>query len=114
MLTDATGYRLMRLLQANPQLSQRAAAMELGISLGKLNYCVRTLSRRGLIRLRRVKNSRNKAAYVYLLTTRGSEEKARLAVQFLHARMREYEMLRAEIEEIRKECEAQAAVEIDT
>jgi EPS-associated MarR family transcriptional regulator len=114
MLSDEMRYRLMRLLQANPQMSQRQAARELGISVGKVNYCVGALVRKGLIKARRFKNSRNKAAYMYLLTPRGIEEKTDLTLRFLQMRMREYEMLRAEIEEIRKECEAQAAVEIDT
>jgi len=105
MLTDEMRYKLMRLLQANPQLSQRDAARELGISVGKVNYCVRALVRRGLIKAQRFKNSRNKAAYMYLLTSRGIEEKAGLTLRFLQKRMQEYELLRAEIEEIRRESE---------
>ena len=98
-------YKLMRLLEANPQMTQRAAARELGISVGKLNYCLRALVRKGLVKARRFKNSRNKAAYMYLLTPRGIETKAVLTVSFLRTKMSEYERLRAEIEEIRRESE---------
>jgi EPS-associated MarR family transcriptional regulator len=105
MLTDEMRYKLMRLLQANPEMSQRAAARKLGISVGKLNYCVRALARQGLIKAKRFKNSRNKAAYMYLLTPRGIEKKAGFTLRFLKARLREYEVLRAEIEEIRRDTE---------
>jgi len=109
MLTDEMRYKLMRLLEANPRLSQRDAARELGISLGKLNYSVRALVRAGLIKATRFKNSRNKAAYMYLLTPRGIETKAGLTLRFLQLRMREYEQLRAEIEQIRREAEGLAS-----
>lgn len=102
-------YKLMRLLEANPQMTQRAAARELGISLGKLNYCLRALMRKGLVKARRFKNSRNKAAYMYVLTPRGIETRALLTVSFLRTKMSEYERLRAEIEEIRRESEAMSS-----
>jgi EPS-associated MarR family transcriptional regulator len=105
VLTDEMRYKLMRLLAANPQMSQRNAARELGISLGKVNYCVQALIRKGLIKATRFKNSSNKAAYRYLLTPRGIEAKTGLTVRFLQMRMREYELLRAEIEQIRRQTE---------
>jgi EPS-associated MarR family transcriptional regulator len=105
MATDETRYKLMRLLEANPHMSQREAARELGVSLGKLNYCVRALIRRGWIKVDRFKNSRNKAAYMYVLTPRGMEQKARLTVRFLRAKVREYEALRSEIAQIRRDAE---------
>jgi EPS-associated MarR family transcriptional regulator len=98
-------YKLMRLLAANPQMSQRDAARELRISLGRTNFCLRALVRAGLVKATRFKNSRNKAAYMYLLTPRGIEAKAGLTLRFLHLRLREYEQLRAEIEQIRREAE---------
>ena len=109
MLTDEMRYKLMRLLEANPRLSQRDAAHELGISLGRVNFCVRALVRAGLIKATRFKNSRNKAAYMYLLTPRGIETKAGLTLRFLQLRLREYEQLRAEIEQIRREAEGPAS-----
>ena len=105
MLGDETRLKLMRLLEANPQLSQRDAARELGISLGKVNYGLKALIQKGWVKASRFKNSHNKAAYMYLLTPHGIEEKAALTVSFLQLKMREYEALRAEIEQIRREFE---------
>lgn len=101
-------YKLMRLLEANPEMSQRDIARELGISLGKANYCLRALIRKGWIKASNFTNSHNKAAYMYLLTPRGIEQKASLTVRFLQAKMHEYEALRAEIEQMQLEAAAQA------
>ncbi len=103
MPTDETRYKLMRLLEANPRMSQREVARELGISLGKVNYCVQALVRRGLIKATHFKNSQNKAAYMYLLTPSGIEAKSRLTLRFLKLKMREYETLRLEIEQMTRE-----------
>ena len=103
VLNEETRYKVMRLIEANPQMSQRDVARELGISLGKVNYCLQALMHRGLVKATNFKNSHNKAAYMYLLTPRGIEEKARLAVRFLKIKIGEYERLRAEIEQMRVE-----------
>lgn len=100
-------YKLMRLLEANPGLSQREIARELGISLGKANYCLRALITRGWVKARNFKNSQNKAAYMYLLTPRGIEEKATLALKFLRDKRLEFEALRAEIEAMQGEVQSQ-------
>jgi EPS-associated MarR family transcriptional regulator len=105
MLAEEMRYKLMRLFEANPMMSQREAARELGISVGKINYCVQALIARGWVKATRFKNNRNKAAYIYLLTPRGIEGKAGLTLKFLHMKMREYEILRAEIEQIRREVD---------
>ena len=105
MLTDEMRYKLMRLLEANPGTSQRELARELGISLGKTNYCLQALVRKGLVKATNFKNSHNKAAYMYLLTPRGVESKATLTMKYLHIKMREYEALRVEIEEVRREAQ---------
>jgi EPS-associated MarR family transcriptional regulator len=102
-------YKLMRLLEANPEMSQRDMARALGISLGKANYCLRALISKGWIKANNFTNSQNKAAYMYLLTPRGIEQKASLTVRFLHAKMREYEALRAEIDQMQLEAAAQRA-----
>ena len=106
MLSDEVRYRLLKLLDANPGLSQRDVARELGISLGKVNYCLRALMRRGSIKASRFTNSRKKAAYMYLLTPRGIEDKVRLTFKFLRIKLREYETLRDEIEQIRRDAGA--------
>lgn len=107
MLTEEVHYRLLRLLEPNPHLSQREVAKELGISLGKVNYCLRALVEKGWIKAANFKNSRNKAAYMYLLTPRGFEEKARVTARFLQRKVCEYETLRTEIEQLRHEAERQ-------
>jgi EPS-associated MarR family transcriptional regulator len=106
MLGEELRYKLMRLLEARPEMSQRDAARALGISVGKANYCLQALVQKGWVKATRFKNSHNKAAYMYLLTPRGLEEKAKLALEFLHIKMREYEALRMEIEQIRRETSA--------
>ncbi len=102
-VSDETRYELIRLLEANPELSQREVARALGVSLGKANYCLRALTQRGLVKARNFKNSKNRAAYRYFLTPKGIEEKVLLALQFLKIKTREYELLRLEIEQLRKE-----------
>lgn len=101
-------YKLMRLLASNPGMSQRDVARELGMSLGKVNYCLHALVEHGWVKASRFRNSRNKAAYMYLLTPRGVEKKAQLAVDFLRMKMREYQALREEIEQIQQEAELAA------
>ena len=107
MPTD-THYKLMRLLDANPGMSQRDAARELDVSLGKVNYCLQALIRMGWVKASNFKNSQNKAAYLYVLTPRGLRGKATLTLRYLQEKMREYEALRLEIEEMRRETKRPA------
>ncbi len=102
MLSDEVRYKLLHLLAASPTLSQRQVARELGISLGRVNYCLKSLVRRGWIKATNFKNSNNKIAYMYVLTPRGMEQKARVTLRFLRRKTLEYELLRAEIERIRE------------
>lgn len=103
MLSDEYRYKILRLLEENPDLSQRDISRALGISLGKVNYCLQALIDRGLIKANNFKNSQNKQAYMYLLTRRGITEKARVAVRFLKHKMNEYESLQREIESLKRE-----------
>jgi EPS-associated MarR family transcriptional regulator len=105
MLTDEYRYKLLQLLDENPQASQRELASALGISLGKVNYCLNALMERGLIKAKNFTNSRSKRAYMYYLTPRGFQEKARVTVRFFKQKMVEYEALRREIETLRREAE---------
>jgi len=105
MLTDEIRYKLMRVLEANPTMSQRELARELGVSLGRVNFCLRALISKGFIKAKSFGSSSNKAAYRYLLTPSGLEQKARLTLSFLKAKTREYEALRLEIEGLRREVE---------
>jgi len=104
MLTEETRYKLLKLLEPNPQLSQREVARKLGISLGKVNYCLRALTDKGWIKAVNFKASKNKTAYTYLLTPRGLREKARVTARFLRTKMEEYEALKEEIERTRNEA----------
>ena len=101
---DEMRLKLMRLLEANPGITQRDAASAFGISLGKVNYCLNALAEKGWIKICRFKRSRHKANYRYLLTPRGIEQKAALTARFLRIKLREYERLRTEIEQLRREA----------
>lgn len=96
-------YKLLKILQDNPDLSQRELARKIGISLGKTNYCLRALIEKGFIKASNFRNSQNKVAYAYLLTTRGIEEKVRATAYFLKRKVTEYEALEKEIEQLRSE-----------
>jgi len=99
----------MRLLNSRNQVTQREVASALGMSLGKANYCLRALIARGFVKVENYRNSRNKLAYFYLLTPTGMAHKADLTRRFLARRMREYDELRAEIEQLRLETALPAA-----
>ncbi len=96
-------YKLLNILQANPDLSQRDLAKEIGISLGKTNYCLRALIEKGWIKAASFRRSKNKVAYAYLLTPHGIEEKIRATAYFLKRKVAEYEELEKEIELLRSE-----------
>ena len=95
--------KVLRHLENDPEITQRALARELGISLGKANYCLKALIDRGLIKVSNFKNSNDKSAYIYLLTPKGIEEKSRITFHFLTRKIEEYEMLREEIDELQRE-----------
>jgi EPS-associated MarR family transcriptional regulator len=93
----------MRLLDERPQLSQREVASSLGMSVGKANYCLRALIEKGFVKAENYRNNGNKLAYLYLLTPSGFAAKAELTRRFLSGKMKEYEALRLEIEQLRRE-----------
>jgi EPS-associated MarR family transcriptional regulator len=95
--------KVLRELEENPDITQRELARQLGVSLGKANYCLKALIDKGFIKARNFKNSDNKRAYLYVLTPRGIEEKSRISVSFLRRKMDEFESLRREIEELKAE-----------
>lgn len=97
--------KVLRAIEARPDVTQRELAQELGVSLGKANYCLRALIDKGWVKAHNFKNSNNKAAYSYLLTPRGLEQKAAFTLKFLKKKIAEYEQLRAEIEELGREVE---------
>ncbi len=103
--TTETHLKLLRHLEENPDVTQRELARELGISLGKANYCLKALINKGLVKAKNFKNSANKRAYLYVLTPQGIDAKARISVRFLQRKMEEYEALRQEIEQLKTELE---------
>ena len=107
-MSDEIHYKILNVLQDNPQISQRDLAKELGISLGKANYCLRALIGRGWVKARNFQKSDNKKAYAYLLTPKGIEEKARVTVRFLKYKINEYEILKHEISMMQLEIDSQA------
>jgi len=103
VLDEATRYRLLKLLQANPEVSQRQLAGELGVSVGKINFCLRALLDKGFVKVRNFRDSQNKLAYAYYLTPKGAQAKVRATAQFLHRKMREYREIEREIEQLKRE-----------
>jgi len=111
MFYDTTSYTLLKTLENNPGLSQRDLAKRLGVSLGKVNFCLKALIEKGCLKVNNFRNSGNKLAYAYLLTPQGVEQKARMTVEFLQIKMYEYERLRAEIDELKLEAEQNGLLE---
>lgn len=96
---------MLRLLEASPHLSQREVASSVGVSLGKVNYCLRALIAKGFVKAQNYRKSSNKLAYFYLLTPTGVTAKADLTRRFLARKVKEYEALRLEIERLKRESE---------
>ena len=97
-------FRMLRLLEFNPQMRQRELAAAAGVSLGKTNYCIKALLEKGLIKMQNFKSNKNKLAYAYLLTPAGVAEKTLMTHRFLKQKMEEYEVLKAEIELMKQEA----------
>ena len=96
-------YRLLSYLVDHPDATQRELARALGVSVGKINYCLKALIRKGWVKIRNFHDSDRKAAYLYLLTPKGIEEKVQVTSAFLRRKLDEYEQLTAEIERLRRE-----------
>ena len=89
---------LLRKISKKPKVSQRRLANELGFSLGKLNYCINALKKKGLVKIKNFKNNKNKINYIYILTPKGIAKKSLLTVNFMKRKMKEYEELKKELE----------------
>jgi len=103
MNTTETHLKVLRCLEGNPEITQRELAQELGVSLGKVNYCLKALIQKGWVKANNFKNSKNKSAYAYLLTPKGIERKAQITVRYLRWKLLEYEMLKKEIDQLKTE-----------
>ncbi len=103
MLSDEHRYKILKALKANPAISQRELARELGLSLGKINYCIQALIKIGVVKAKNFKNNENKRGYIYVLTPEGIEDKAAVTARFLRRKLEEHKDLQREIEALRWE-----------
>lgn len=99
-------FRVLRLLESNPHLSQRELSKSLGVSLGGVNYCLNALVAKGSIKIQNFRNNQNKWVYAYLLTPQGLAEKTALTGAFLKRKIQEYQELKEEIESLNREVNA--------
>jgi len=93
-------FQILRKIQKNKDLSQRILANELGFSLGKLNYCLKALKEKGLIKIKNFKKNPNKINYIYVLTPKGIAEKSTLTLNFMKRKLQEYEELKKEMQSL--------------
>jgi EPS-associated MarR family transcriptional regulator len=104
-IQEDTYFRLMHILRENPDLTQRELAEKLGISVGGLNYCLKALMEKGMVKMKNFTASKNKFGYVYVLTPTGMAEKATITQRFLQRKIDEYEALKLEIEALKTEAD---------
>ena len=97
MNKDNDFLNILRNIQNNPNSSQRSLAKNIGLSLGKINYCLNALKQKGLIKAKNFKNNKNKKNYLYILTPRGISTKTRLTINFMNLKMKEYDELKKEM-----------------
>lgn len=109
MSVEQAKLKILQQLAVKPDSSQRDLAQAVGISLGRVNYCLQALVEKGCIKMHNFQNKKNKLVYAYLLTPAGIKEKMLLTKHFLARKMGEYEAMRAEIEALQTEIEAEAA-----
>ena len=98
MIEKQDHFEVLRKLQKNPESTQRELAQELGFSLGKLNYCLKALQNKGLIKIENFKKNPNKLNYFYVLTPAGIAAKTKLTINFMKRKMKEYDELKKELE----------------
>jgi EPS-associated MarR family transcriptional regulator len=90
-------FNVLRKINKKPNVTQRELASELGFSLGKLNYCLKALKNKGLVKIRNFEKNPNKINYIYVITPKGIAEKTKLTINFMKRKMKEYEELKKEI-----------------
>jgi len=108
-LNQEVRYRILKYVADHPDVTQRELANELGVSLGKANYCLRALMEKGLLKVRTFRTSKRKSAYAYILTPMGIEEKINVTYEFLRRKISEYDLLSKEIEKLTDEVRVLAA-----
>lgn len=112
-LQEDTHFRVLRLLQENPEMSQRELAAAVGVSVGGMHYVLNALTDKGLVKLGNFTAAEDKRRYAYMLTPKGLSEKAALTSRFLVRKMKEYQALKAEIEAMMQEIDSDAELSPD-
>ena len=107
-LQEDTYFRVLRLLQDNPDMTQREIAQSLGLSTSGLNYCLKALIDKGWVKVHNFSQSKNKFGYIYVLTPQGISEKLALTSRFLKRKLSEYDALRTEIDGLQAEVQTSA------
>jgi len=105
-------YRLLKILDKDPNLTQRQMAQKMGISLGKVNYCLSELAKKGFIKIDRFKASKIKIKYIYMLTPGGLEEKGRLTLSFLKLKLSDYEEIKRQIRDLATEVAEEGLLDV--
>jgi EPS-associated MarR family transcriptional regulator len=100
-------YRILKAVEEDPQITQRELASKLGVSVGKVNYCLRALMKKGFVKARNFRNSSRKRQYVYKLTPQGVAERTRVTIAFLRIKSAEFDEIRAEIDRLEAQLAAQ-------
>ncbi len=98
MIDDQDHFNVLRKIKNKPHTSQREMAKDLGFSLGKLNYCIKALQKKGLIKINNFKKNPNKVNYIYVLTPKGIAEKTKLTINFMKRTMKQYDELKKELD----------------
>ena len=96
---------LLRKLEVSPELTQRELSKDMGVSLGKINYCMQKLIEKGWVKISNFSNNPSKVSYIYLLTPKGIEQKGRLTIAFLKIKLEEYEVLKNEINKLKQDAQ---------
>ena len=104
-MTTEAHLKILKQIESNPHISQRQLAQELGVSVGKINYCMQALISKGLVKAGNFKRSASKMSYLYLLTPAGIEEKTRLTSSFLRCKIAEHEKITHEIAQLKRDIE---------
>ena len=103
MSNNEDHFNILRKLNSKPNSTQRELAKDLDISLGKLNYCLNELKKKGLVKIKNFRNNKNKINYLYILTPSGVKQKTKLMINFMQRKMKEYDELKKEIENLKND-----------
>ena len=106
MSREQNQYQILKSLEQDSNFTQRQLSNELGVSLGRVNYCLKSLVEKGFIKVNNFRNSNNKIQYSYLLTPKGIEEKVKLTLDFIRIKTQEYDTLKQEIESLKQEAKS--------